>query len=266
MKTPKKARDQRNRARIALVAVGIVVACTSLGFSIVQATVVATKDNLSAARSLPTPSVVDLNFDSRSDRSVHMPKVTIHELSHLKQRLPKLVSRMDPLTGTVKYLVRLEGRLTSSEKGSPGAIAQRWLRANYVLLGLTHRALSTLRIQSVEKLPLGYVRVTYRQSYKGITAFDNRLSIILNHNAIFAVEGSPAKQLSVTSIKPHSLGFHRAPTGSEWSPRKLDSNRSSSLSINRCFPENQLRRRQQRRAGDLYASRGATITRVAGFL
>jgi uncharacterized delta-60 repeat protein len=129
-------------------------------------------------------------------------KATQQALEKLQRDYPGAVFDIDPLTGTLRSLTRWQGGLSAKEEGSARNIAERWLRANHILIGLQKKDLATLKLSAEDKYADGDVRLQWTQSYRGVPTYDNTLTIYVQDNQISAVSGSPLCGLQVASIQP----------------------------------------------------------------
>jgi extracellular elastinolytic metalloproteinase len=158
-----------------------------------------------------TPLAAKPFFDSRTtDRASvsRPPGVSARERSarnRLRDRLgPQGVVQVDPLTGTARTVQRLDGTLTGVAAGDRAAVARRWLRDNRAALGLTAPdvAALTLADRTVSRAT-GITHLRFRQSYRGIPAFDGGVRVNLDRGGrILNVTGAPISGLHVASITP----------------------------------------------------------------
>jgi extracellular elastinolytic metalloproteinase len=125
--------------------------------------------------------------------------------SHLRARLGnQAVVQVDALTGTARSVQKLNGTLTGPAAGDRAAVAMRWLRTNRAALGLTAADVDALTLASRKVDPgSGFTYLRYRQSYRGIPAFDNGLNVNLDRaGRILNVTGSPVSNMTVPSVTP----------------------------------------------------------------
>jgi extracellular elastinolytic metalloproteinase len=109
---------------------------------------------------------------------------------------------------TARSVQRLDGALTGPAAGDRADVAMRWVRAHRTALGLT--------AADVDDLPLpdravdrgsGFTYLRFRQSYRGIPAFDGGLRVNLDRGGrILNVTGAPVSGLTVPSVTPRLSG------------------------------------------------------------
>jgi extracellular elastinolytic metalloproteinase len=151
-------------------------------------------DSRVAARHAAAPSAAKFSGRSAAQRSA---------VRSLKSRLgTQGVVSIDPLTGTVRAVQKLDGTLTAASSDSRSAIAMRFIRANATALGLSSSAVSSLQLaRNVSSH--GIANLRYRQSVNGIPDFDNGLRVNIDRQGrILNVTGAPLNDLSLASTTP----------------------------------------------------------------
>jgi extracellular elastinolytic metalloproteinase len=109
----------------------------------------------------------------------------------------------DPVTGAVRFLGRTDGYLSGPARGDARRVALRWARGHLDVLGLADGDLRSLRLARRFTDVNGVTRLIFRQTYRGIPAFDNGLRVnVARDGRIVNVGGSPRADLRVASVKP----------------------------------------------------------------
>ena len=107
---------------------------------------------------------------------------------------------IDPTTGTVRTLVRLDGYLTGPSNESPTVVAKRYVSEHRVALGLTTGDLSTLRLRRDYRDVAGTHHLSWTQRIGGVDVFGNGLTAsVTKTGRLLTVGGSPVTQASVGS-------------------------------------------------------------------
>ena len=155
----------------------------------------------------PAPGAAKPYFDSRvgDSRSGEVSAGERSARAELRSRLgAQAVVQVDPLSGTARTVQRLDGALTRPAAGDRSAVAMDWVRANRTALGLTDADLDGLALSDrTVGAATGITHLRYRQSFRGIPAFDNDLRVNLDRGGrILGVTGSPVSGLSVPSVVP----------------------------------------------------------------
>ncbi len=122
----------------------------------------------------------------------------------LRRRLGRQgVLDVDPLTGTSRSLLRLDGALSAPDEGDRAAIARGYLRANAAALGLSAADVDALAAPTRVAAPGGLVILRFRQVSDGIPTFDNGVRVALDRaGRVIAVTGSPRHDLRAPSTAP----------------------------------------------------------------
>jgi hypothetical protein len=110
---------------------------------------------------------------------------------------------VNPNTGTVRAMQRLNGTLTAPSGGRPATIAWSYVRDHAAALGLDDADLGAFHLSGRQVTPHGLTTLRWTDSYDGVPAFDNDLRVGVGRDgAIVNVLGSPLHDLSVPSITP----------------------------------------------------------------
>jgi extracellular elastinolytic metalloproteinase len=113
------------------------------------------------------------------------------------------VLQVDPLTRTVRAVGKVSGALTGASSAAPAQVARSWARANAAALGLTAADVDALDAPITITAPGGLKTLRFRQSVRGIPAFDSELRAVVDkHGRLISVTGSPAHALDVASTAP----------------------------------------------------------------
>ncbi|MBI5104474.1 MAG: hypothetical protein HZB46_05720 [Solirubrobacterales bacterium] len=103
---------------------------------------------------------------------------------------------VDPLTGTVRALGRLDGALTGPSDQSAVTVARRFARDHATAIGLGAADVRELAPETGPRSPGGVAIVRLRQQRDGIPAFDGVLDVALDRaNRVVAVTGAPRDDL-----------------------------------------------------------------------
>ncbi|GAA2575352.1 hypothetical protein GCM10010435_59080 [Winogradskya consettensis] len=120
---------------------------------------------------------------------------------------------IDPGTGTVRRLARLDGFLTGPSKAAPESIARTYLVANRSVVGLTKSEIAALRLRKDYVDIEGTHHLSFVQSVGGVELTGNGLKVhIARDGRIIAIDGTPVAGL------PASVGTAKVaapPTSSE---------------------------------------------------
>jgi len=113
------------------------------------------------------------------------------------------IVQTDPLTGTVHMLQDLGAPLTGASAADPRDRAWSYVRDNVRALGLDSGDLSSFALASRSMTPGGLTSLRWKESYRGIPAFDNDLRVNVDRlGRIINVLGSPLHNLTLDSIAP----------------------------------------------------------------
>jgi extracellular elastinolytic metalloproteinase len=108
----------------------------------------------------------------------------------------------DAITATPRMLGRLDGALTGAQAGDAADLAMRYVRANATALGVDAGDLATLRLSDRFTVS-GVTHLRWRQSYRGIPAYDNDLRVNVDGDGrVINVLGAPRHDLAVPSVAP----------------------------------------------------------------
>ena len=94
--------------------------------------------------------------------------------------------------------------MTGAAAGDRATVAMRWIDGNRTALGLSAADVSTLTLsdRAVDK-GSGFTFLRYRQSFRGIPAFDGGLRVNLDRGGrILNVTGAPIAGLGIPSVTP----------------------------------------------------------------
>jgi len=112
------------------------------------------------------------------------------------------VEQVDPRTGSLRALARLDGTLSGPSEEGPVAVAQRYLRDHAAALGLTDADLATLHREGRTTTD-GLSVLRWRQVVDGIPTFDSGVSVAVDRfGRVINVTGDPAHGLGLTDITP----------------------------------------------------------------
>ena len=104
---------------------------------------------------------------------------------------------IDPLTGTVRNLGRLDGYLTGPSSAPARSVALTYVRNHLAALGLTSADLSTLRLRSDYVDNVGMHHLSWSQEINGMTVFGNGLKVnVTRDGRVLSVQGSPVSGLA----------------------------------------------------------------------
>ena len=104
---------------------------------------------------------------------------------------------IDPLTGTVRNLGRLDGYLTGPSSAPARSVALTFVRNHLAALGLTSDDLSTLRLRSDYVDNAGMHHLSWSQEINGMTVFGNGLKVnVTRDGRVLSVQGSPVSGLA----------------------------------------------------------------------
>jgi len=110
---------------------------------------------------------------------------------------------IEPSTGTPRVVARLDGLLTRPSGAAPARIVLRYVRAHAALFGLDRRGLRTLHASRRYTDVAGITHLAWRQSYRGLAAFDNGLEAsVAPDGRLINVRGAPAPTLAPRSLVP----------------------------------------------------------------
>ncbi len=118
---------------------------------------------------------------------------------------------IDPTTGTVRLLARLDGYLTGPSQSSPGLIARRYVKAHHTALGLTAGDLNTFLLRRDYRDVAGTHHLSWTQRIGGVDVFGNGLTAsVTKTGRLLTVGGSPVTQ-SFGRLTRACRGSPRAP-------------------------------------------------------
>ncbi|HEX8105052.1 MAG TPA: M36 family metallopeptidase, partial [Solirubrobacteraceae bacterium] len=122
----------------------------------------------------------------------------------LRRRLGgRAILDVDPLTGSVRSLVRLDGALAGPAAGEPTQIARGFVRRNAAALGLDGADVDRLEPVARTAGAGGLTVVRFGQSAGGIPAFDNGVRVGLDRaGRVLTVSGSPRHGLRTDGSRP----------------------------------------------------------------
>jgi hypothetical protein len=187
--------------RLALTAAGLALSATAVALP-ATAGAVSVKARPGAAASAAKPY-----FDSRTSARRATPRSSAaarSARSALRARLgPQAVVDVDALTGTARTIQRLDGTLSPSSAGDRTTVALNWLRANRASVGLDLATIDRLSAPRRVDGASGLTVLHFRQSDRGVPAFDNEVRVVLDrYNRVLAAGGSPLADPSVASVDP----------------------------------------------------------------
>jgi Zn-dependent metalloprotease len=103
---------------------------------------------------------------------------------------------VDPLTGTVRELQRLNGALTGPSGQAPAAIARDYATAHATAIGLDAADAAALRVDGQVRGPDGLSVVHLGQAVDGVPTFDNGLRVGIDRaGRVLTVGGAPRSDL-----------------------------------------------------------------------
>jgi extracellular elastinolytic metalloproteinase len=103
---------------------------------------------------------------------------------------------VDPLTGSVRQLAKLDGALTSPTGVAPATTARAYARDHATALGLDAADVDALDVAGQERSGDGLTVVHFAQQVDGIPVFDNGLRVALDHaGRVLSVSGAPRSDL-----------------------------------------------------------------------
>ncbi|MDX6732206.1 MAG: extracellular elastinolytic metalloproteinase [Baekduia sp.] len=114
---------------------------------------------------------------------------------------------VDPLTGSVRQLTRLDGALTSPTGAAPATTARTFAREHATALGLDAQDVDALTVAGQERSATGLTVVRLAQQIDGIPSFDSGLRVAVDHaGRVLSVAGAPRSDLpqAVTPSPPLS--------------------------------------------------------------
>jgi hypothetical protein len=183
-------------------------------------------------RPLSQPPTVrtDDFFDSRSAGAAFgAPAPVLRARAALARTLGPLgVVQADAVTGTLRFVGRLDGFLTAPSFRPPGRIALDYVRARLAAFGLTRSDLQTLRLRRDYVDVLGTHHLSWIQRAGGIAVFGSGLSASVTADGrLVNVTGSPvhglaAPEEAVRLDRAEAIAAARAAAGSA-APTATDS-------------------------------------------
>jgi extracellular elastinolytic metalloproteinase len=116
---------------------------------------------------------------------------------HLARQLgPRAVLDVDPLTGTVRRLQRLDGALTDPSTAPAATVARGYLRDHAPALGLADADAATLSVAHQTRSPSGLTVVRLHQAVAGVTTFDDDVLVGVDRaGRVLSVAGAPRADL-----------------------------------------------------------------------
>ncbi|HEY4095027.1 MAG TPA: hypothetical protein VGM33_05930, partial [Baekduia sp.] len=106
---------------------------------------------------------------------------------------------VDPLTGSVRQLTKLDGALTAPTGTAPATTARSFAHANATALGLDPADVDALQVATVERSSSGLSVVHFAQQAGGIPTFDSGLRVAVDHaGRVVQVSGAPRSDLPAT--------------------------------------------------------------------
>ena len=104
----------------------------------------------------------------------------------------------DAITGTLRFVGRLDGFLTGPSAGAAKAVAMDYVRANLAAFGLSQSDLRTFHLRSDYVDIIGTHHLSWVQRVGGVQAFPNGLKAnVTREGRLINVSGSPASGLSL---------------------------------------------------------------------
>ncbi len=156
----------------------------------------------------PASAVAPATYDSREAGPLTFrrsaPPATVAARESYEQRLGGAAAvTADTVTGALDAVARPGAALTSPSGGDRGAVARAWARSHLDVLGLSASDVDALGAPEVTRTAGGMAALRYVQTYKGIPAFDNALTVTLDRaNRVVAAGGAPVASLAVASTTP----------------------------------------------------------------
>src|SRR4051812_15090987 len=103
---------------------------------------------------------------------------------------------VDPLTGSVRQLTRLDGALTAPTGDAPATVARSFARAHATALGLDAQDVAALTVAGRERSSTGLTVVRLGQEVDAIPSFDSALRVAVDHaGRVLSVAGAPRSDL-----------------------------------------------------------------------
>jgi extracellular elastinolytic metalloproteinase len=110
---------------------------------------------------------------------------------------------VNPATGTVRALQRLDGALTGASTVKPVSRGWAYVRGHVAALGLSSSDLSAFHLADDLVTDRGLHTIRWTESYRGIPAFDNDLRVNVDRRGqVISVLGSPLHGLQLSSTRP----------------------------------------------------------------
>ena len=157
-----------------------------------------------ARRRDPGPSA----FDTRSQERAAAPALANPARAVARAQLGdaiggKAIVELDNLTGTPRFLGRLDGYLTAPSSSSASAVVLGYLRDHLSAIGLRESDLAHLRLADDYADSFGVRHLTWQQEFHGIVAFDNFVrASVTRDGRLINIVGSPLPSLAVRSLAP----------------------------------------------------------------
>ena len=146
----------------------------------------------------PASGVQDRSFDARRPiaSATTLAAAEVRARAQLGRSLGQAVFDLDPRTGTVRVLARLDGFLSPPSDDPARRIVMRYVRRHRAALGLSSRDLSTfVPVRAYEDLD-GTRHLSWVQRAGGVESFDTGLKASVSAaGQIVTISGSPAHGL-----------------------------------------------------------------------
>jgi extracellular elastinolytic metalloproteinase len=193
----------RNTSLTAAAIGSTVLAVTLLGLPSQAATSGTSSKPVTALGSDARGSVV--NQDARQLHGSALAHALGHESdtrstsveSYYRSLGDQAVVSMDPLTGTVRDIGKLNGYLTGRSSAPARKIALHYVRTHLSALGLHKGDLKTLHLRQDYVDALGVHNLSWTQRAAGRTVFGNGLMVrVTRDGRVLAVQGSPVTHLA----------------------------------------------------------------------
>ena len=160
----------------------------------------------SAGRGAPRAASLRIApLDARSLRTISLGSDRTRQARvDLARRLGgQAVIQGDPVTGTARFVGRLNGYLTSSSRRPATRIAMGFVRSNLTTMGLTRPDLQTFRFASDYVDISGTHHLSWTQASHGITVFQNGLrASVTADGRLVNLTGSPVHGLRANTHRP----------------------------------------------------------------
>ena len=147
-------------------------------------------------------------FDSRSREPARPEAPDDAAAIRARERLSARLGRqgvvdIDDRTGTPRFVGRLDGYLTGPSGADPEQVVLDYVRAQRGLFGLGEGDLAALRLARRYSDANGTTYLSWAQTWRGLTAFDNGLDAAVSADGrLIKVAGSPLPDLGARSSQP----------------------------------------------------------------